>query len=58
MQKEKHVNLAVLLYLLFLFAVTLYNLITDNDVLDYVYMFVIICSGLRLIMIGMVKEGN
>ena len=58
MQKENHLNLAVLLYLLFLFAVTLYNLITDNDVLDYVYMFVIICSSFRIIMISIMKEGN
>ena len=49
MQSEKHLNLAVLLYLFSLMILAIANMIDNFSIIDVVYLIVLICGVFRII---------
>lgn len=51
MQSEKHINAAVLIYLLLLSILAIVNLVRKGNVLDVIYLVVIVCCVFKYFMI-------
>jgi L-asparagine transporter-like permease len=51
MQKEKHLDNAVLIYFIILIIVVIFNMIKNIDFLDIVYLVALLCSVLKYFLI-------
>ena len=51
MQKEKHLDNAVLIYFIILIIVVIINMIKNIDFLDIVYLVALLCSVLKYFLI-------
>ena len=56
MQSEKHLNTAVLVYLLLLLVLVIVNLINDGTILDVMYLVCVVCCVLKYFLI--IKENR
>lgn len=51
MQKEKHAEVVILIYLCGLLLITLINIIEDGSYFDVLYLIVVLCCVLKFLII-------
>lgn len=51
MQKEKHVDVAVIIYMVMLMVIVVFNMLKGVRVLDIIYLITLVCCVCKLLII-------